>query len=114
MAFVNTGEMNGVQLNIEGGEAILAGGNSTFNLDPGDSLVVASSSAHVGFDGTDDELAMLNLFEGSSISFIADEGGFGEICEFGSEVFGTENGNVTSAIDLGNSALQIELAGFVR
>ena len=107
--FVNTGAMSGASVTAQDGQVILASDNAEFDLENGDVLEV-HGDAKVGFDGENGGLAILDLHEGSTVLFGADDGSLGEIAEFRSGAFG-DAPDVSSGIDLGNSTLQIELSG---
>jgi hypothetical protein len=109
--FGNTGDMSNTDVSVEGGTAVLAAGGGAFTLDDGRTLAVFDAAAEVGFDGDDEEeMAILDLQDGSTVSFVADEDGLGSIEEISSGTYG-ETPEVTSGIDLGNATLSIDLTG---
>lgn len=107
--FANTGTMGNVDLTASGGQVILATGGAEYDVDAGFGLTI-HDNAKVGFDGAGGGTAILDLHEGSKLSFLADSDGLGEISEFRSGAFG-DGPDVQSGIDLGNAALEIDLTG---
>lgn len=108
--FANTGNMSGVNLTVSGGQALLATGGAEFDLLSGDVLDIREAGTKVGFDGTGGGMAILDLHQGSTLSYAADDGGLGSIAEFRSGAFGNAP-DVQSGIDLGSSDLSIDLSG---
>lgn len=108
--FVNAGTIENTSLTASDGQVILATGGAEYNLDADQELAVVGSDAQVGFDGDDNGIAILDMQEDSTLSFSADDGALGTIGEFRSGTFGDES-DVRSGIDLGDSTLEIDLAG---
>ncbi len=109
--FGNVGDMSNTDVSVNGGTTVLAAGGGSFSLEAGRTLAVFDAAAEVGFDGDDeDALAILDLQDGSTVSFQADEDGLGTIEEISSGTYGDEP-QVASGIDLGNATLSIDLAG---
>jgi hypothetical protein len=106
--FVNTGDASDLDLYTSGGEAVLATDGATFELSAGRTLAVVEAAAEVGFDGTDGDMAILDMEEGSTVAFTASEDGLGTIEEFDSSAFTGET-DVLSGIDLGGATLAIDL-----
>ena len=107
--FVNTGEMSGVDLTASGGQTVLATGGAEYDLEDGDKLSVVGDAA-IGFDGDDGGMAILDMHDGATLAFAAENGALGTIEEFRTGSF-DDRPDVQSGIDLGNSTLEINLAG---
>ncbi len=108
--FANTGLMQNADLTATGGQAILATEGGEFDLGAGHTLAV-TGGATVGFDGDDGQTAILDMHEGATLAFGADDTGeMGAIGEFRSGALG-ETPNVQSGIDLGDATLEIDLSG---
>ncbi|MEM0947213.1 MAG: hypothetical protein AAGK37_07385 [Pseudomonadota bacterium] len=107
---VNEGLARHVDLNVKGGQAILATGGAAWEIDQGHYLSIAGGDAKVGFDGDDGGIAILDVGEGGTLSFSADENGLGTIEEFRSGAMG-DAPNVLSGIDLEDATLDINLSG---
>lgn len=108
--FVNTGDMSGVDLTASGGQTVLATDGAEFDVSDGHRLAVEGSDAKVGFDGDAGGIAILDLADDATVAFEADADGVSTIQEFRTGALGDET-NVQSGIDLGGSALTIDLSG---
>ena len=108
--FVNTTVAADVDLTATGGSTVLAKGGAEFDLTEGRTLAVFEAAANVGFDGDDGGIAILDMHEGSTVAFAAEDGDLGTIEEFSSGAYGDEP-DVQSGIDLGNATLSIDLTG---
>ena len=108
--FVNTTDAADIDLTATGGSTVLATGGAEFDLSEGRTLTVFEAVANVGFDGDDGGTAILDMQEGSTVAFAAEDGDLGTIEEFSSGAYGDEP-NVQSGIDLGNATLSIDLTG---
>ncbi len=108
--FANTGDMSNADLTVTGGQTILATGGAEFDLGASKTLAVFDAAAKVGFDGDDGGLAILDMHEGATLAFEADNGDLGTIEEFRSGAYG-DAPDVQSGIDLGDATLSINLAG---
>ena len=108
--FFNTGDATNVDLQLYGGEAVIAANNGQMEMGSSRSIEIVGSEASVGFDGTNGQTAILDFDQGSNLAFFADEDGLGTIQEFDSSgIDGPPD--VLSGIDLGHSSLTIELSG---
>ena len=108
--FANTGTMENADLTATGGQTILATGGAEYDVSSSKTLAVFEAAARVGFDGDNGGIAILDMQEGSTLAFEAQDGDLGTIEEFRSGAFG-DSPNVQSGIDLGNANLSIDLAG---
>lgn len=109
--FVNTGDMTGTDLDVSGAaDAILATDNGWYEVGNGHTLSIAGG-ADVGFDDNDGDYGILDFDAGSTLQLSVENGELGAIAEFRSGAFGEDGPNVMSGIDLGNTALQIDLSG---
>ena len=108
--FVNTGEITNAGLLATGGETVLASDDSEFDLAPSKTLAVFAEMAKIGFDGEEGGMALLDMHEGSTLAFAAEDGDLGTIEEFDSSAFDGPT-DVQSGIDLGNATLSLDLTG---
>ena len=111
--FANTGAFHSsAGLTASGdGQAILATGGASFDLEAGATLEIDGGLGRVGFDGANGGHATLRLDDASTVHFVADKSGIGTIGEFRSGRFG-DNPNVTSSIDLGDATLELDLKDY--
>ena len=108
--FANTGDMSNTDLTATGGQTILASGGAEYDVSSSKTLAVFEAAAKVGFDGDDGGIAILDMHEGSTVAFAAQDGDLGSIEEFRSGAYG-DSPDVQSGIDLGNADLSIDLSG---
>jgi hypothetical protein len=106
--FANRGDFSGTfDLNVSGGQAILAASGASMTVAEGSRLTVTGDDAKLGFDGDDGGIATL-LVNGGRIDFMADASGFVGIGEFRSGHFG-DAPDVLSGINLGSGVLGIDI-----
>ena len=108
--FVNTTDATDMDLTVSGGTAVLATGGAEFDLSDSRTLAVFEAAAKVGFDGENGGIALLDMHEGSTVAFAAEDGDLATIEEISTGVYGSEP-DVLSGIDLGNTTLSIDLSG---
>jgi hypothetical protein len=108
--FANTGTLEGADLTATGGQTILATGGAEYDVGASRTLAVFDAAARVGFDGDNGGMAILDMHEGATVAFAAQDGDLGSIEEFRSGAFG-DTPNVQSGIDLGGANLSIDLTG---
>ncbi len=108
--FANTGDMAGADLTATGGQTILATGGAEYDVSSSKTLAVFEAAAKVGFDGNDGGMAILDMQEGSTLAFAAQDGDLGTIEEFRSGAF-DDAPDIQSGIDLGNADLSLDLSG---
>jgi hypothetical protein len=107
---VNTGVVAGrVEIDVRGGQAILAEGGGAMTLRAGASLALHGDAARVGFDSPSGT-ARLTL-DGGALRFVFDSDGVSAIGEFRSGRHGTQMPGVTSRADLLDGSLLVDLAG---
>ena len=111
--FANTGAFHSsAGLTASGdGQAILATGGASFELEAGARLEIDGGLGRVGFDGADGGHATLLLDDASTVQFVADKTGIGSIGEFRSGKFG-DSPDVISSIDLGDATLELDLKDY--
>jgi hypothetical protein len=108
--FANTGDVDGsVDIDVTGGQAILAASGADMTLMGGSSLTVDGSDSKVGFDGANGGVATFQVEDGARVNFIADEDGVSGLREFRSGHFEGDTPDVISGIDLGGGVLGIDL-----
>ncbi|MDJ0630895.1 MAG: G8 domain-containing protein, partial [Rhodobacter sp.] len=105
--FVNTGDIENVDLLATGGDTVLASDGS-YTVGADRTLAVFEASARVGFDGEDGTMSLLEFEEDANLLYAAQDGDLGTIEEFDSGQFG---GDTQSGIDLGSAKLSIDLTG---
>ncbi|MEL6643277.1 MAG: hypothetical protein AAFQ79_05020 [Pseudomonadota bacterium] len=109
--FVNTGEFDGnANVDVRGGQAILATDNSAFEIDDGNIFKVIGDDAEVGFDDDDGDTAVLRLDDNGTLEFSAKGGALGTIEEFSSGYYG-DNPDVLSGANLGSGTLALNVNG---
>lgn len=106
----NQGYMTNTDLAVTGGEVILGSDNDQWEVSDGKRLEIFDAAAKVGFDGEDGGMAILDLDEGGTLAFTADDGDLGTIGEFRSGTM-DDSPDVLSGIDLEGATLEIDLAG---
>lgn len=110
--FANTGDMTGThQIKVTGGQAILGMDDASLHLDAGDTLWIEGSKAKVGFDGTSNGIATLELEDGANLTFVADAQGVSAIREFRSGAFDANGSNVRSGVRL-DGDLNVDLSDY--
>lgn len=107
--FANTGDFSGADLNVTGGDAILATGGATYEVSSGHTLSI-KGGADAGFDGDNGGMAILDMDAGATLALGVEDGQLGSIAEFRSGAFGEGGPNVQSGIGL-DGVLSIDLAG---
>jgi hypothetical protein len=106
--FANLGDFTGTfDLDITGGQAILAASGASMTLAQGSQITVTGDAAKLGFDGDDGGIATLQV-NGGRIDFVADASGFARIGEFRSGTFG-DAPDVLSGIELGGGVLGLDM-----
>ncbi|MEM9740271.1 MAG: right-handed parallel beta-helix repeat-containing protein [Pseudomonadota bacterium] len=106
--FANSGDFGGIaSIEVTDGQALLATDNGKMTLGAGSELRLTGSEARVGFDGDTQDSAVLQMAEGSALTFVADDEGFSTIEEFGSGAFGADAADVASGMSL-DGLLQID------
>jgi hypothetical protein len=106
--FANLGDFTGTfDLDITGGQAILAASGASMTLAQGSQITVTGDAAKLGFDGDDGGIATLQVTDGR-IDFVADASGFARIGEFRSGSFG-DAPDVLSGIELGGGVLGLDM-----
>ena len=109
--FVNTGDFTGLaSIHVTDGQAILASDLDTMALRDGSELRIEGSDAKVGFDGGFTSTSVMQMDDGATLTFIADEEGFSTIEEFRSGGYG-ETSPVHSGASL-DGKLQIDLSNY--
>ncbi|WP_103174343.1 right-handed parallel beta-helix repeat-containing protein [Paracoccus sp. SY] len=109
---VNTGSFAGeTEATVsQKAQLVLATSGSRFDLAKDSSLAVIGTQAKVGFDGTDEKVpATLQLHNGATLSFVADQSGLGKISEIRTGAFGETK--VTSGIRL-DGDLSVDLSAW--
>lgn len=108
--FANTGAFTGGVAMTVGGDAqaILATEGGSFNMMQNSSLTINGTKAKVGFDGSNEDTAVLRLYDDAKLSFVADANGFGKVREFHSGAF---DADVTSGVRLGGD-LVLDFTGW--
>jgi hypothetical protein len=101
--------MQNADLTATGGQTILATDGAGFEVSASKTLSL-SSAAKVGFDGQNGGIAILDLHDDATLAYLAQDGDLGTIAEFRSGAFGSAP-DVQSGVNLGNSELNINLAG---
>lgn len=108
----NLGDIDGnVDIDVTGGQAILAVSGGNTNLTAGSSLTIYGSDGKVGFDGDDGGVATVQIEDGAQVNFITDEDGVSGLREFRSGHFEGDTPDMVSGIDLGGGVLGIDLTG---
>lgn len=108
--FANTGEISGLDIDVTGGQAILATDDARFEVSDGQRLALFDSAAKVGFDGEEGGIAVLDFDHGSTLSYSARNGDLDTISEFRSGAMG-EAPDVLSGIDLQGATVEIDVHG---
>jgi hypothetical protein len=108
--FANTGFHSGhTDLTVgDNAQAILASDGAEMSLGAGDALTILGGDAKVGFDGNAGGTGVLDLHEGATLTFTAENGEIGAITEFRSGHLG-DSVDIRSGVDLGGSALEIDV-----
>jgi len=107
--FVNTGFFESeVSLTASDGQILLATGGAEFQVGTNSNIDIKGSKAKIGFDGANDEMAILRLESGAALSFTFDSSGITALVEFRSGAFG-EAPAVQSGVDLGSATLLLDV-----
>ena len=111
--FANTGTFDGsTSIEIDDGQAILATHDAKMVLNDDSELRINGSDARVGFDGTDNGTAILQMGNEAVLTFAADDEGFSALQEFRSGKWGDQDSaEVKSGVSL-DGALQIDLSNY--
>lgn len=109
--FANTGDLDGkIDLNVTDGQAILATGGASYDLNSHSTLTIVGDDAKVGFESTSGDTAVMRIESDGTLQFKATESGLGTISEFRSGVHGSETIDVASGVNLGEGTLKIDLS----
>ena len=110
--FANTGVFDGLlDLHVTDGQALLGVDDAVMELGQDSALTVVGDGAKVGFDGEAGGVSVLRMESGSELRMVAGEDGFSTIEEFRSGAHENDDPNVLSALDIGEGALLIDVAG---
>ncbi|WP_147436028.1 hypothetical protein [Litoreibacter meonggei] len=112
--FANTGLVDGtVEVNITDNAQVLLGtDDDIFAVDANSSLTIDGDDSKVGFDGEEGGTGVLLLNDNSTLSYIADQDGLGQVSEFYSGHFDTpkDGSGIQSGVNLGNADLHIDVS----
>ena len=111
--FANTGDFTGkASIDVTDGQAILATDNAKMVLGAESELRISSTDPHVGFDGADNDTAILQMADDATLTFSSGATGFGTIEEFRSGKWGDQDeANVKSGVSL-DGTLQVDLSNY--